>query len=1797
MVSLFLGIGVLGGAFAGAARADSVPADPANPATPATVTADALPTVQIDGVAWSQVVVGDTVFVGGRFSNARPAGAAAGTQQTPRSNLLAYDIRTGALITSFAPVLNGQVLAVAASPDGSRIYVGGDFTRADGQPRSRLAAYDTATGALVPDFAPVVSGQVNTIAATDSTVYLGGYLYGVGSVSRHRLAAVAARDGALLPWAPVPGVGSTDGNNLPNNNPQNQQTSDAVKAMVLTGNGTQVVVGGHFDTLNGSDSTGVGALDATTGETRPFAVNRLITNQGVNAGVLSLSTDGANVYGTAYDYYGPGNLEGSFAAAADGGAVRWFNDCHGDTYSNFPMNGALYMATHAHVCSNIGGFPEYRPQINKFATAVSLAATGTVGTGTLDQERTLTGQPAPSLLNWFPTMTPGTFTGQGQAGWSVSGNSQYVVYGGEFPSVNGAGQQGLVRYALTKTAPNRVGPSPAPVLTGTTLEPGVARISWTASSDQDSTDLTYRVFRDGEATPVHTVTRASTFWDTPVLSFVDGTAVAGTHTYRVSVSDPTGNTLTSDAVSVATTGTAPARAWSSAVLADGARGHWPLGERTGAVAYDWAGASDLTLGSGVTLGRSGALAGDADTAARFSGTSSGLAASQTRILGPQTFSVEAWFSTTSTRGGKIVGFGSSASGTSGSYDRHVYMDTGGRVHFGVYPGTQRTVNGSARYNDGRWHHVVATLGADGMRLYVDGALVGSRADTTSAQSYSGYWRVGGDTSWSGAAWFNGQIDEVAVYGKALPADVVASHHSLGTTGKATNVAPAPAFVASADFLTASFDAAASTDSDGTVTGHAWDFGDGTTGAGVTATHTYAAGGSYPVTLTVTDEDGASASLTRTVTVTAPPPNVAPTAAFTSAVSALAVTVDGAGSVDPDGSLVAYDWDFGDGSSGTGATATHEYAEGGTYPVVLTVTDDDGATATATGSVTVAAPPQPSAALAADSFGREVARGLGTADLGGAWTIQGNAADAVVTGGTAQLTTPRGVSLGATLPGVAVRDVAEQVTVTLTQAPTGGGTYVILGARRTGTSEYRGRLWFNADGTVSIGISTVASGAETVVGRANLPGTYTVGTPISLRVQAAGTGTTQLGVKAWVATEPEPADWQVTAVDTSAELQQDGVLTLQAYQSGAATTGQVLRVDDVWVGAANTVPLESPPNAAPTASSAASVSGLDVSFDGSSSADRDGTVVAWAWDFGDGTTGTGETATHTYAAAGSYPVTLTVTDDDGATATATSTVTVVAPSQPGTALAADSFGREVARGLGIADSGGAWRVDGNVSDSSVTGGAAQLTTPKGWSLSASLPEVAVQDVAAQATVTLDQAPTGGGTYVNLAVRRTGTSDYRARLWYNADGTVALGLSKVVAGSETLLTRVALPGTHPVGTPLTVRVQAAGAGSTQLAAKAWPTTGAEPAAWQVTATDGSTELQRDGSLMLVTYQSGTATSGQVVRVDDVWVGAAGTVPGAVTPPTEPDVEPPTEPENVAPTAAFTSTVTGLTVTVDGSASADTDGTVDGHAWDFGDGTTGTGATATHEYTASGSYPVTLTVTDDDGATATTTSTVTVEAPPAVGDALASDAFGRELAAGLGTADLGGAWRIDGSTAATSVTGGAARLSTPAGSALAATLTGVSAGDVTAQTTVTLSQAASGGGTFVNLAVRRTGTSDYRTRLWFRADGTVALSVGKVVNGSETLLRTVVLPGSWSAGTPLTVRMQAAGSGTTQLGASVWAATDAEPATWQVTATDSSAELQGAGALMVQSYQSGTATAVQVLGLDDVWVGPAGTVPATR
>jgi PKD repeat protein len=1405
VLAVLLTVGVLVLSADGAARADTRPLDPASPATPATVSADGLPTVQINGVVWSQVVVGNTVYAAGRFTSARPAGVPAGTQETPRNNLLAYDIRTGALITSFAPSLNAQALVVTASPDGSRIYVGGDFTQANGQTRNRIAAYDTATGALVSSFRPSFSNQVRAIAATNSTVYAGGSFGSVGGVARQRLAAVSAANGSLLPWAPVPGVGPTDGNRNGNTN-----TSNEVMALLVTGGGSQVVAAGRFDSLNGTKSTGIGALDATTGATRRFDVGQLVTNQGVNSAIFSLTTDGSTVFATGYDFYGPGNVEGVLAAAADGGELRWMADCHGDTYSSYPLGGAVYTATHAHVCSNIGGFPEQEPRVNKFATALSQAATGTVGPNTFGGSPNFRGKPAPNPLAWWPTMTPGSFTGQFQAGWSVTGNSQYVVYGGEFPRVNGVAQQGLVRYALPSIAPNRLGPVNAG-LTPTLQSPsaGVVRVSWSTTDDPDNENLTYRVYRNGGATPVCTVTEPGQWWNKHTIGCFDRNLTPGSsHSYRVQAVDPFNNAVQGSSASVTVSSGAPASAYAQRVVADGANGYWRLGETSGTTSFDSAGFRDIAHGTRLTPTSPGAIAQDPDGAAKGDGTtaSRGTAArSSSATSGPDVFSLELWFSTTSTTGGRLAGFGNAADGQNSNYDRHVYLDNGGRLHFGVFQDGTRLVSTSQSLNDGRWHHVVAQLSPAGQALYVDGKRVGTAPSVTRGQAYAGWWQVGGGTlngwpSQPGSVELDGSIDEVALYPTALSQETVQAHYTAG--GGTVTVVPRPAdaygravYDSGPDFYwrldeTGGTRAAnAARDGyDGTISG--------SPGFGVTGAPLAGNAGNKAIELP------GGTDTTVVGTAAASNPQVFSVETWFQTTSTAGGRLIGFGNAES-GRSSNYDrhvYVFADGrlrfGVWTGQTTVIDsplsYNDGQWHHVVATM--GPAGMAMYVDGVLVGTNPN-TAAQGYDGHWR-----LGADNTwGGASTdaFGGRLDEAAVY--STQLTAEQALA----------HYVAATGTTPANQPPTASFT-----ATATGLSvSVDGSASADADGTIAS--------------------------------------------HAW--------NWGDDTADGS------GATATHAYAAAGTYTVTLTVTDDRGAPATTTrsVTVTAPPaNQPPTASFTSTATGLSVSVDGSGSADPDGMIASHSWNWGDGTAdGSGATATHAYAAAGTYTVRLTVTDDKGATATTTRSVTVTAPTGP-VAFASDAFNRTVAGGLGTADVGGPWTATFGASRQSVAPGVATMNLSAAGSQDAShLGQVSQASADVRTAVSLSAAPTGGGVTVTVVGRRVTTNqEYRARLRFLANGTVGLAITRLSGTSSEALvgSEVLVPGlTYTPGQVLRVRLQVSGTGTTTLAASVWVDGATEPATPTITRTDTTASLQASGSVGLSAYLSSSATAPVAVR----------------------------------------------------------------------------------------------------------------------------------------------------------------------------------------------------------------------------------------------------------------------------------------------------------------------------------------------
>lgn len=514
-------------------------------------TAVPLPTAQIDGVAWGQLVVGDVVYVVGSFSNARPAGALAGQQEAPRSNILAYDINTGELIEDFAPTLNGAGRSLALSEDGKTLYVAGEFDRVNDEWHSRLAAFDISQGhgTLISSFQPVFSTTVKDIAVAGDTLYVGGYFTKVNNQQRTRLAALKASTGELLDW-----TASAEGPNA------------QVYAIEVSPDHSKVVIGGSFSSVNGSSKPGYGMalLSASTGEVLPMPVNDTVRTAGEKAAIFDIAVDDAGFYATAYSAVGrldEANLEGSFKADWNGNLV-WLEPCHGDTYGIAPTKEIVYTVGHAHSCETIYGFPNM-PEVRKdgshplYVRAMAFTNSPDITIrhqGVVDgyQDWSTSGLKSPTIIGWYPDLEAGKVTKMSQAAYKVDVSDKYVLMVGEFIEADGKVQQGIVRYPRRAGQPTLPPEGKAETL-GAKAEvttSGSVKVSFTATWDRDDPTLTYSLYRDNETTPVATEKISDTRWALTSHTLEDTGCPAGEHTYRLVVSDPSGNTITAQTSSI-----------------------------------------------------------------------------------------------------------------------------------------------------------------------------------------------------------------------------------------------------------------------------------------------------------------------------------------------------------------------------------------------------------------------------------------------------------------------------------------------------------------------------------------------------------------------------------------------------------------------------------------------------------------------------------------------------------------------------------------------------------------------------------------------------------------------------------------------------------------------------------------------------------------------------------------------------------------------------------------------------------------------------------------------------------------------------------------------------------------------------------------------------------------------------------------------------------------------------------------------------------------------------------------------
>ncbi|MTB88002.1 PKD domain-containing protein [Aeromicrobium senzhongii] len=1742
-------------------------ADAAEP-LPETVTADALPTAQMNGKSTTVLIVGDTVYAGGDFTSARPAGAPAGTGESQRWNAMAFDLRTGAL-KAWAPQFNGQVKDIATNPAKTKLYVVGTFTQVNGLSRNRIAIFDLPSGNL-SSLAPNINGITSTVAATNDTIFVGGYFTGVNNLPRGRAAAINASTGATLPWRV----------DADNNQVQSMEVNTGVNKVLMTGN---------FTSVGGSDNPGYGMFlsDATTGEARPLPVNTQVRDAGENSGIAKTDSDGQRFYGVGWHYGGGGNSEGTFAANWSDGSLVWIEDCHGDTYDVAATSDVVYTASHKHYCGNSNGFPQSDPWTYYHSNAFSNDVRGT-NTPDIYGYKDHPGAPRPELLNWWPTSSVGSVSGQ--ATWAVDAEDDYVVFAGEFPRVNGQAQAGLVRYAKRSVAgnPKKRGPQNSAAAINPSVRsarPGEVRLTWPANRDQDSAKLTYRIYRNtvNAAGLVHEEVQTARWWEGKPMSFRDTGLTPGADVrYQLRVLDDDGNLATSNWVTVTVAATDTLGQYGNAVFDDGATKYWRLGDSGTAVA-DWIGSDNTVAGSGVTRGTAGALNNWTDTASGFAGTANGRVISSELTPGPHVFSTEVWFKTTSRAGGKIVGFGNAATGDSGSYDRHIMMNTAGRLVFGVYPSAERAVTSAKAYNDGQWHQAVATLSPKGQVLYVDGKRVAQRTDTTSAQVYNGYWRIGGDNTWTGGKNFNGQIDEFSVYPTALTPAQVNNHWIQSGRPSALGTAPADPYGASvfsdepdlfwrlADTGSTAADAAPLGDREGTIAGNR------------TAGRPGVIAGNASLRLGPSTMFGMSPGGVVTSKTQIPGPATFSQEVWFKTTMSGVGRIFGFGSSSGTGASTNYDrhlWlsagrlNFGVNPGSAVTITSSETLNDGQWHHVVSTLGPDGMKLYVDGELDGTHPN--TSAQAYDGYWKLGGDRQWT-DSSTAW-FDGDVDEAAIYSRALSTSDVQRhfVAGGGVLPNVSP-------TADFTVAKDGlAAAFTSNASDRDGTIV--SYLWDFGDGQTS----TQANPSHTY----DEEGTFTV--TLTVADEDGGEGTYSAPVVMERPNVAPTADFRSTTTPgsktvafTSEARDSDGSIVSHLWEFGDGNTSteqnpvhdfvgfgshevKLTVTDDEGASSSvtRTVSLEAP-NQPPTAAFSVTTNGLRVTVNAAGSSDPDGTITSYEWDFDEGPGGSGSSATHTYGAAGTYTIALTVTDDDGGTHTATREVTVSVPAATDI-VAKDVFDRTVTGGWGAADVGGAWSTPASAQRYSVSGGAGVLSVPAGGTVAATLGEVGSANTRVTGVFSVDKL--FEATYVSLVGRKVGTNEYFARLRLAADGSVRMNLLRnpgtVTVGAQVVPNLTIVPGEK-----YRLAIEVTGSGPTTLKAKVWKDGTAEPD-WQRTVTDVAAALQVPGSVGVwgTLPSAASAVSPLALRWDAITV----TDPTIVV--AEPE-EPPTP--NVAPVADFAWTASGLTAAFT-SAASDSDGTIASHAWDFGDGATSTASNPSHRFDSPGSYVVRLTVTDDDGATHSVTKSLAVSAPdpedPAPANLLAEDVFDRTVTGGWGAADVGGAWSTPASAQRYSVSGGAGVLSVPAGGTVAATLGEV--GSANTRVTGVFSVDKLFEATYVSLVGRKVGTNEYFARLRLAADGSVRMNLlrnpGTVTVGAQVVPNLTIVPGE-----KYRLAIEVTGSGPTTLKAKVWKDGTAEP-DWQRTVTDAAAALQVPGSVGVWGTLPSAASAVSPLAL---------------
>jgi hypothetical protein len=195
--------------------------------------------------------IGNEVYVAGEFTQVRDNTSGGVVYNV--TGLFAFDVNTGVVDNSgFGfPSVNGRIETLAT--DGTRLYMGGNFSQTDGKHTKKLVELDPATGAVVTAFKGTAEGKVNDLAIGNGLLYIGGSFTSLDGQPRQGLAAVDLTTGAL------------DGDlNLPVTGTRKSGKPMHVDKIDVSPDGSRLLAAGNFTAVNGTSRDQIVMIDLST---------------------------------------------------------------------------------------------------------------------------------------------------------------------------------------------------------------------------------------------------------------------------------------------------------------------------------------------------------------------------------------------------------------------------------------------------------------------------------------------------------------------------------------------------------------------------------------------------------------------------------------------------------------------------------------------------------------------------------------------------------------------------------------------------------------------------------------------------------------------------------------------------------------------------------------------------------------------------------------------------------------------------------------------------------------------------------------------------------------------------------------------------------------------------------------------------------------------------------------------------------------------------------------------------------------------------------------------------------------------------------------------------------------------------------------------------------------------------------------------------------------------------------------------------------------------------------------------